>query len=475
MDLGTDDRTWASEQVAAANFGDVRRRARAELMLRRAIANPAGRLTQVFRNNAELQGAYGFVQGVVSPAAILGTIASATCVRLSGCVEPQRVFVIVDGTSLSLTDRTGKKGFGSIGKRGLPTRGLKVIDALAVSAKGIPIGLLDLQWWARGRKSTKARHIRRRLQLTETRHWTEAISTSAQRLRDEAPTATGCFVIDREADNSEILRTLQEWGCQYIVRAAQDRPIVLPDGKSCSLRKHMARQSVIGVRVVNVPAGPNRKARVAEFEVRVSRVIIDMPDRREGGRMHFETNVVWAVERRAPRGEKKLDWLLLTSEPVDSFCAATAVLDGYCLRWRIEDFHKTWKSSGCNVEQTNLREKEHVIRWATLLATVAVRIEQLKHLARTTPDEPASVVFSAIEIEALKVAKMRQKKRTEVIPDGMPTIAQAVRWIGDLGGFQGSKSGIPGSITLGRGLDTFLPWAAGFAAAHALHTKSRRK
>ena len=105
---------------------------------------------------------------------------------------------------------------------------------------------------------------------------------------------------------------------------------------------------------------------------------------------------------------------------------------------------------------------------------MAVRIEQLKHLARTTPDAPASTIFTPIELEALKAAKMRQKKRTEVIPDGVPTIGEAVRWIGDLGGYNG-KSGIPGSLTLGRGLETFSAWAAGFAAARALQPKRRRK
>jgi len=472
MNLATDDRTWASELLSRADFGDVRRCARAKVMLRRAVAKPAGRLTDVFKNKAELQAAYDFVEGTVPPDKIIGAIASATCANLAP--ESESFFVIFDGTSLSLTDRTGKKGFGSVGMRGLPTRGLKVIDALAVSSDGVPIGLLDLQWWARGKKSPQSRYVRRRRQLTETRHWIDAIRSSSQRLRSEAPTAKPCLVIDREGDNAEILCAAQEECGRYIVRAAQNRPVVHEHRKSSSLRAHMKRQRVVGVRVVDVPAGPNRKARTARLDVRVARVVLDLPNRANGKRMRFETNVVWAVERRAPRGEKKLDWLLLTSEAIDTFGAATAVLDAYCLRWRVEDFHKAWKSGRCNVEQTQLRAKEHVIRWATMLAAVAVRIEQLKHLARTTPDAPASIAFSQIEIEALKAAKLQQKKRTEVIPDGMPTIGEAVRWIGDLGGYNG-KSGIPGSLTLGRGLEEFSAWAAGFAAACALRPKRRRK
>jgi hypothetical protein len=473
MDLSIDDRTWASDQLAAAEFGDVRRHARAELMLRRAVANPCGRLTDVFEVSAELQGAYDFVRGSTPPAAIIGAIASATCTAVAN-IGANRVFAIIDGTSLSLTDRVGNKRFGSVGARGLPTRGLKVVDTLVVSTDGVPIGLLDLQWWARGKKSTQSRYVRRRNQATEVRHWVDAIRIGAQRLRDGVEACRAVIVIDREGDCAEMLRAIAEEKSSYIVRAAQDRPIVRSKGQRSTLRKHLACQPVAGVRRVHVPAGHKRTARTADLAVRTARVVLDLPNRTHGGRIEFETNVVWATERRAPRGEKKLDWMLLTDQPIDRFNAAEAVLDGYCLRWRIEDFHKAWKSGRCNVEETQLRDREHVIRWATLLATVAVRIEQLKHLARTTPDLPASTVFDAIEIEALKAAKIRQKKRTEVIPEGMPTIGQAVRWIGDLGGYQG-RSGIPGSLTLGRGLERFSAWAEGFAAAYALRPKSQRK
>ncbi|MCL2725021.1 MAG: hypothetical protein FWD69_11355 [Polyangiaceae bacterium] len=50
--------------------------------------------------------------------------------------------------------------------------------------------------------------------------------------------------------------------------------------------------------------------------------------------------------------------------------------------------------------------------------------------------------------------KRREKKRTESVPDGIPTMAQAVRWLADLGGYTGKSSGgPPESITLRRGLE----------------------
>ena len=123
----------------------------------------------------------------------------------------------------------------------------------------------------------------------------------------------------------------------------------------------------------------------------------------------------------------------------------------------LEEFHRTWKTGGCKVEDTQLRSRDAVIRWATILAVVAARIERLKRLGRQQPERPASDELSAVEIEVLLVLKRRQKKRTEHVPDGVPTMAQATRWIADLGGYTGKSSGgPPGSITIGRGLERLL-------------------
>src|SRR5688572_7922806 len=156
---------------------------------------------------------------------------------------------------------------------------------------------------------------------------------------------------------------------------------------------------------------------------------------------------------RVPHGSEQLNWMLYTNAPVDTDEQIQAVIKSYATRWRIEDFHKTWKSGYCGVEDTKLRSAEASKTWATLLANVAIRIERLKHMARTEPEKPASVELTTVEIQALKLLKQRQKSRVEVVPDGMPSIAMAVRWLADLGGYSGnSNAGPPGSITIARGM-----------------------
>ncbi|GAC1393339.1 MAG: IS4-like element ISLpn5 family transposase [Polyangiales bacterium] len=469
MELLDDSRDWCQEQFASAEFGNVARARRAALMLRRALERPAGRLTDVFSDAAEQQAAYNFVEGATPPAVLTSAIAEATLRQLA---DEEFVFVPVDGTSLSLTDRGQTKGFGSIKVRGLPTRGLKVVDALAVRADGTTLGLLDLEWWARAPRRASSRSRRRRLGETETHHWTNSIARVLARFSGHP--CVPWFVIDREGDASAILRALASEPCHFTVRVSQrQRPVVSGSTRRAALGRYMRRRPIVGTRVVVVPQAPGRRARVAILDVRSARVSLELPVHETQKRMRIQVGVVWAKERRVPHGEKPVEWMLLTNRPVGSTDQMAAVLDSYRQRWRIEDFHRAWKSGRCCVEDTQLRAKDHVLRWATLLAAVATRIEQLKQLARTKPETLASDVFTDLQIRALIALKRRYKKRTETIPDDVPTVATAVRWLAEVGGYQGKSSGgPPGSVTIGRGLEIHAAWTDAFGYSEELKSKT---
>ena len=143
-------------------------------------------------------------------------------------------------------------------------------------------------------------------------------------------------------------------------------------------------------------------------------------------------------------------------------------MHGYTQRWRVEEFHKTWKSGACKVEESQLRSQQAVTLWATMLAAVAARIERIKYLARSSPDQPATVELSNHEIRALILLMRGITMRNETIPDTTPTIGQATEWIARLGGYTGKSSGgPPGSITIRRGLEKVRPGARVLAALEA--------
>jgi hypothetical protein len=238
------------------------------------------------------------------------------------------------------------------------------------------------------------------------------------------------------------------------VRSAWDRVIEQTGHDKQYLRAHMAASCVIGTYELDVPGNGARRARTARMVMHAAEVTLLLRDVRTDKRHPLRVRVVWVHEQgTTPAGEKPLDWMLLTNAPIDTLEAASQVVLGYSVRWRVEEFHKTWKSGACNVEDTQLRSRNAIIRWATILAVVATRIERLKRLARTEPERPANEELTPVELEVLLALKRRYMKRTEKITDEIPTIGQAVRWLADIGGYTGKSSGgPPGSITIQRGL-----------------------
>jgi hypothetical protein len=192
------------------------------------------------------------------------------------------------------------------------------------------------------------------------------------------------------------------------------------------------------------------EARTAKVEVRAVTlpIIVTLP-RRSTFVAYF--NAVLVKEVGGPPADT-LEWMLLTTHPIETRAQVLDVVRCYCLRWRIEEFHRVWKRGLCRVEDTQLRSRDAIFKWATLLATVATRAMRLTQLARTTPDVPATSELTSVELEAL--IALREPKGIK--PGVTPSLAQAVRWIADLGGYTGPWNGPPGAAIIGRGLHDVL-------------------
>ena len=156
--------------------------------------------------------------------------------------------------------------------------------------------------------------------------------------------------------------------------------------------------------------------------------------------------VVAVEETQAPAGETPLPWVLLTTRPVDSVKRAWECVDFYCRRWLIERFHYTLKS-GCKIEASQSRDAAALQALTTLFCYVAWRLRWLTYLARTVPDEPATVAFTALEWQTL--VRLRSPKRDLSTP---PTLGEAVALAARLGGHLGRRGdGSPGVKVLWRG------------------------
>jgi hypothetical protein len=453
-------RTWAMEEFGGAQLGDTRLRARLVAMATQACLRPGGRVSEVFSEDAARQGAYDFLESPRSYAEAMFRASQQACVERSA--GHPYVFVPVDGTSLTLTDRTGGKDFGGIGAYSAAARGLKVIDAIAVSPAGTPLGLAAMRWWVRGPQRLKPPGNRRPADR-ETQHWVDAVHDVAQAF---GPSTRAWFQLDREGDAWRLLRELSKTGQLFTVRTNGTRRLRGPSAGY--LRPWLRLRKPVGHVLVEVPETAHRSRRIACMAVRIRTVTLDLDDKWSKTCSPMTVQVVHVREvGRVPRQERPLDWMLLTNRPVCTLKDAEHVVFGYTQRWRIEDLHRTWKSGVCNVESTQLRRRAHVIAWATLLAAVAARVERLKHLAREQPARPATDELSPSEARALVLLARKYKRRTETIPDAM-TIAQATDWIARLGGYTGKSSGgPPGSITIGRGLERLRMAAEGIDLVEA--------
>ena len=133
----------------------------------------------------------------------------------------------------------------------------------------------------------------------------------------------------------------------------------------------------------------------------------------------------------------------------------------YALRWRAEDFHLIWKQ-GCRVEQLQLETRPRLEKALVLYAGVAVRLLRLRDLARRAPTAPCTEVLSEEEWQALYAHATGEAATSAT---AVPTIEQATRWIGRLGGHLGRKrDGMPGVRTLWRGWRDLALLVAGYRA-----------
>ena len=113
----------------------------------------------------------------------------------------------------------------------------------------------------------------------------------------------------------------------------------------------------------------------------------------------------------------------------------------------MEVWHKILKSD-CRVEACRLGRASRLKRYVTLCSIIAWRLYWITQLNRVMPEVPATVMLSDEEMAALSAVSARSKPE----PASSLTVRQAVRLIGQLGGFLGRKGDQePGITAIWRG------------------------
>ena len=433
---------WAAEMFGGAEFGDARlskRLVRVAADLAGAIGTSPGRAAGDDEGAAEA--AYRFVRNErVKPSVIAQSGFAATAVRGE---SHDTLLCIEDTTTLSFTHHV-ESGLGDLGgPEGTESLGLFVHSALVLDARtGATVGLVGQDYWMRDLAERGKRHERKKRAYNdkESFKWQRMSERVREQFGDEMAKRV-IATCDREADIYEYLAFKTDNQERFVVRASWDRNVEVDSDSEAgeAIDEHLfavlGRAPKFGESVVQVPQRGGRPARTATLTVRAQRIRLRRPQRAKVGTLpkRIAVNAVLAREESPPPGVEPLEWLIFTSEPIFSAEQVLEVLRLYRLRWRIEEFHKAWKS-GAGVERRRMQTALNIKRISIILAFVAVRLLQLRERHEEHPDGSCAELLTAAECNVLWVSIEKTKP-----PRKPPTIAWAYRAIARLGGWHDSK------------------------------------
>lgn len=446
---------WLTQETAGADLGDARLNRRLQRIVRALSAQPAVSVPQASGNWAATKGTYRFWDHeAVSAAAILAPHVTQTVAR---CRSQARVLAVQDTSVFNFSPHPATAGLGPSSNG--DGQGLLVHTALAVSLAGVPLGVLHQATWIRSPRPPAHRR-NRSTAAKESQRWLNALQVAQTVLPPEVGVVT---VADREADLYDLFALPRRPGSDLLIRASQDRRV---DAAERLLRAAVRAVPVAGERIIQVPRHDDQPTRTARLSVRWRSLDLLPPHNGKGRGAHaapVPVQVILAEEIDPPSAHDRLQWLLLTTVPVDTWAEAVTVLDWYTLRWRVERFHFVLKS-GCRIERLQLTHADRLIRALATYSIVAWRLLWLTYQARQQPDQPCTLVLTTDEWQLLHLAR----SPNQPLPAQPPTLRQAVVWIAQLGGFLARRhDGDPGAMTLWRGLRRLDDLSAGYQLARS--------
>lgn len=446
----TDAEEWATEIFKDSNLGDPRRTKRL-IKLASGYAKNIGASTveSCGGDASEVEGAYRFLRNnEVNPGAIReGGFQSTSRIA----VKEKTLLAIEDTTTLSYKHRAAAELGYTSNSPSAKSKGFNVHSVLLLSEDtGRSIGLIEQTWYCRDdahygkSKNKRTRAYREK----ESYKWEHASRSMLNRLGEKMHDVIS--ICDREADIYDYLFYKLNNKQRFIVRARENRKTTSVENK---LFEQVLLTPVLGTYNVQVQQRGGRKARIASIQYHSASVELVLPkhQRNKGYPATLHINVVAAKEIRNDGTDSSLEWIILTSEPINNAESTKQILRNYELRWRIEDYHKAWKS-GVGVEELRLQSRENLERAGSIFAFIAVKLLQMREIALSSPEElnqdiPVTHLLTTDEWRVLWIATQKSKP-----PKKLPNIKWAYENLGKLGGWYDSKqTGIIGWKALWKG------------------------
>ncbi len=323
------------------------------------------------------------------------------------------VLCIQDGSDLNYNGLATCTGLGVIGtnQTTAKSRGLHLHSTFAISPTGLPLGVLKAQCLAPVAKAPEDKRRACAIPIEEKKtflwieHHRDLVAVAA-----DMPHTRLIDVCDREADFFEMFEEQRREGSvELLARAKHDRKTEEDPLKLWEAVRQTEVQSRVRVQIPRQSARPKkskqqaramRPARAADLMVRFKKVQLS-PPRHHADKAPIDIWVIHALEENPPPNTEAAEWFLLTTITLGSPEDAEQCLRWYCLRWRIEDWHRVLKS-GCRIEDIAHDTADRIRRAVAINLVIAWRIMLMTLLGRETPGLPAEVLFSDIELRTLR-------------------------------------------------------------------------
>ncbi len=453
--LGKQD--WVKQEFGTVNLGDKRLRDRLMKIIEDRSTHPnTSYLEACEGDRGALKGFYAFVdnsRATVSPEAILSAHRDRTIGRM---MSHNLVLVVQDTTDLNFASRSHTEGLGPIGtnQTGAKSQGLKLHTSLSLTEEGLPLGVLKSVAYAP--EETGKQPVARPIEEKKSFKWIEGYRDCVA-VAKQMPDTRILAVMDREADIFELFveaaPTRHRVG--LLVRASWNRCLEESERKLFDELRATDNTTMVEVAIPRQrwkkaksgkPGQEGNPARAATLTLGYRKVSI------RSSRRDLQSNdpvTLWAVyarEEQPPKGAAPIEWMLLTTETVESDEAAVRMLELYGLRWRIEEWHRVLKS-GCKVQEHQHETAERLKRVIAMDAVIAWRIQLATLLGREVPDLPCAVFFDEWEAKVLQAVEQNKGRLKQPF-----TLGDAITAVARLGGYLARPSDPPpGSKVLWRG------------------------
>ncbi len=444
---------WVIEETATADLGDARLEQRLGVVLNRLGDKPGISIPAASRGWAEIQAAYRFFSNdKVNMEKILSAHEAATVERIKS--HPV-VLLVNDTTQLNYVVERKKEGLGTIRTQEYTRYHLH--PTIALTPDRLCLGTIKAKFWQRPEETEGHLRKQKAIKDKESIRWLESYEKACEISR-EVPDSLIVSIGDRESDIYEYYQLYTESDArhraQWLVRAAWNRRVTTTKGTKSNLWDTMARAPKRGTVSFELPSSGSRKARTVTQVIRSKQVVFDGVQRKGGRLPPLKINVVYAKETRAPNGEKPVEWMLLTSVPVETFEQCQEVIHWYTCRWEIEIYFKVLKS-GCRIQDLQFEHPKRLQACLAVYMIVAWRVMFIEMLARTAPEISCSEIFEEPEwksVYAIVEGKTPPKKA--------PMLKPFVNMLASLGGYIGRKNdGPPGPKTIWIGLQRMHDFA----------------